>query len=306
MEISSVDAPANDLVSENTKFKEFADLLESLNKVDMSNNTHRNSTKTDQKKDLLKKFFEKWRLRGTKLSQPNPNLFPIIRLLLPDNDRRIYSMKEAKLAQYLIKAFSIADTSNDAQSLRNYKAPSSVKAEGDFATVAFFALKSRCTESTLTIKEINDYLDKISLNNSRGKEGQNEIVRSFTHLCLNLSAFQLKWLIRIILKDLKIGTAEKLVFDAFHPDANELYKVNASLEDVCLKLNDPNVRSNELGVKIDIPCCPMLGERAKPNQIEAKLGKKEFYIEQKLDGERFHLHKNGDKYTYFVSDIFIF
>ena len=75
--------------------------------------------------------------------------------------------------------------------------------------------------------------------------------------------------------------------------------MNASLEDVCSKLNDPNVRSNEIGVTIDVPCCPMLGERAKPNQIETKLNKRKFYIEQKLDGERFHLHKNGDKYTYF-------
>lgn len=118
-------------------------------------------------------------------------------------------------------------------------------------------------------------------------------------MCLNLSAVQLKWILRIILKDLKIGLGEKIVFDALHPDANEFYKVNSSLEEVCSKLNNPLVRSNEIGVKIDIPCCPMLGEKAKPNQIELKMQKRKFYIEQKLDGERFHLHKNGNKFTYF-------
>ena len=92
---------------------------------------------------------------------------------------------------------------------------------------------------------------------------------------------------------------EKLTFDALHPDANEFYKVNSSLEDVCRQLNNPLVRSNEIGVKIDIPCCPMLGEKAKPNQIEVKMQKRKFYIEQKLDGERFHLHRNGSKFTYF-------
>ena len=109
----------------------------------------------------------------------------------------------------------------------------------------------------------------------------------------------MKWLLRIILKDLKVGLGDKIVFDALHPDANEFYKVNSSLEDVCSKLNDPSVRSNEIGVKIDNPCCPMLGERAKPADIEKKLQNKKFYIEQKLDGERFHLHKNGNKFTYF-------
>lgn len=124
--------PNDDLVASQTKFKEFAELLELLNKVDMSSQTHKNSNKSDQKKDFLRKFFEKWRLRGKDLSTNNSTLFPIIRLLLPDCDRRIYNMKEAKLAQYLIKAFAIAETSTDASSLRNYKAPSTVKAEGEY------------------------------------------------------------------------------------------------------------------------------------------------------------------------------
>ena len=66
--------------------------------------------------------------------------------------------------------------------------------EGDFASVAFFVLKNRCQETnTLTIEEINDYLDKIAFNTSKGKEGLNEVNKSIKHLLVNLSALQLKW-----------------------------------------------------------------------------------------------------------------
>ncbi len=287
----------NDTVENKTKFEELVSLFELLGKIDVSNV----AKKTAEKSEKISKFFKGWRKRGTDLStpNPNPNLFPIIRLLLPDCDRRNYQMKEAKLASHLIKAFSIAETSDDALSLKNYKAPSSVKAEGDFGTVAYHALNKRCIQSTLSIKELNDYLDKISLNNSKGKEGQAEIIKSFSHLCQNLSADQLKWLLRIILKDLKISITDKMVFDAFHADANDLYKVNSSLEDVCTKLIDPSIRLNEVGVQIFEACCPMLGEKIKPSFIEAKMNKRMFYIELKLDGERFHLHKSGNKYVYY-------
>lgn len=47
----------------------------------------------------------------------------------------------------------------------------------------------------------------------------------------------------------------------------------------------------------------MLGERAKPNEIEKLMAGKQFYIETKFDGERFQMHMSrspsGIKYVYF-------
>ena len=50
-----------------------------------------------------------------------------------------------------------------------------------------------------------------------GKEGLKQVNNSLKHLLVSLSALQLKWLIRIILKDLKIGVGESLIFESFHP-----------------------------------------------------------------------------------------
>lgn len=223
-----------------------------------------------------------------------------MRLLLPGDDRRVYGLKEVKLAKYLIEALCIASKSDDALKLMNYRAPGNAKSDGDFASVAYFVLKNRCREDiTLSIAEVNNHLDIISSSNSRGKEGQKDVNNSIKHLLVNLSALQLKWMIRIILKDLKIGIKEHVILDAFHPDAMDLYNFTSSLEKVCQTLNDPTKRSHELGVNVFSPCRPMLGEKAKPNKIEQLMFGRQFYIETKFDGERFQLHKSGDKFVYY-------
>jgi DNA ligase-4 len=76
----------------------------------------------------------------------------------------------------------------------------------------------------LSINEVNFYLDKIAKSSADGKNGQKELIESIQHLLTNLSALQLKWLLRIILKDLKIGIKEHLILDAYHPDAMVNYR----------------------------------------------------------------------------------
>lgn len=44
--------------------------------------------------------------------------------------------------------------------------------------------------------------------------------------------FELKWIIRVILKDLKLGMSRDLLLDAFHRDARRLYGVTARLSTV--------------------------------------------------------------------------
>lgn len=130
--------------------------------------------------------------------------------------------------------------------------------------MAYFILKNRCQESnTLSIEEINSYLDTIAFNNAKGKTGLKEVNRSIKHLLVSLSALQLKWLIRIILKDLKVGIRESIIFESFHPDAMDLYNFTSSLEKVCNTLVDPMKRLHEVGVSVFTPCRPMLGMSLK-------------------------------------------
>ena len=255
-------------VSSKVSFKSFAKLLEQIINIDLTSANARAIGKNEEKKRTLQKFMERFREMAKHISaekkdiKVDDNLFPIIRLLLPGDDRRTYGLKETKLAQYLIDALSIAKKSDDAQKLTNYRAPNNVKSEGDFASVAYLVLKNRTQDdSTLTIEEVNKHLNIISENNAKGKEGLKEVNKSITHLLVNLSALQLKWLIRVILKDLRIGIKENTILDAFHPDAIDLYNFTSSLEKVCETLNDPNKRLHEIGVSVFSPCRPMLGKR---------------------------------------------
>jgi len=63
----------------------------------------------------------------------------------------------------------------------------------------FFVLQNRCpSRGTLYIQEVNDCLDGIAINNAAKKK---ELVRKYiVKLITNMSALELKWLTRMIVK----------------------------------------------------------------------------------------------------------
>lgn len=229
-------------VASKVKFKDVANLLEKIAKIDDAVATRgRGQGKNEAKKNELENFMQNWRQLSDKMKQSlnasekiDENFFPVMRLLLPGDDRRIYGLKEAKLAKALCEALCIGVKTDDGQKLINYRTPVHMKSsDGDFASVAFFVLRNRCQESnTMTVEKVNHYLNIIAANNAKGKEGQKEVNESIKHLLLNLNALQLKWLIRIVLKDLKIGIKEATILEAYHPDAMDLYNFTSSLEKV--------------------------------------------------------------------------
>ncbi|PIK37895.1 putative DNA ligase 4 [Apostichopus japonicus] len=134
---------------------------------------------------------------------------------------------------------------------------------GDFASVAYFVLRNRCPEKgSLTIKEVNDCLDAVALNNAAKKK--DVVKKNLMHLLRNTSAIEQKWLIRMIMKEMKVGISQASIFAVFHSDAEDFFNVTNSL-----------------------------------SKVERHMEHKPFYIETKLDGERIQLHKDGDKFKYF-------
>ena len=124
----------------------------------------------------------------------------------------------------------IGVNSNDAQRLKNYKAPqnSATNAANDFAAVLFEVIKDRAYKrKPISIYEINEKLDKIPELNAQ-KIGVNQILLDMFQ---KMDAKMVKWLVRIILKDLKIG-GQKLIMGAFHKDADNLYENCAELKKV--------------------------------------------------------------------------
>ncbi|KAF7730847.1 hypothetical protein EC973_001365 [Apophysomyces ossiformis] len=110
-------------------------------------------------------------------------------------------------------------------------------------------------------------------------------------------------MIRIILKDLKIGMSENSVFDVYHPQARELFSVCSSLEKVCKDLRDPHTNIGKSAIQLFEPFKPQLGHKEVPKDVRKVLFEGRFYIEEKIDGERIQMHfeKSSRKFKWFSS-----
>lgn len=101
------------------------------------------------------------------------------------------------------------------------------------------------------------------------------------------------WLVRIILKDLKIGLKHERVLEYYHPDAVDFFNVTSSIREVCREFEDRN-HSLKNVLRLFHPIKPMLAARRAPLDIRQLLEGKEFVIETKYDGERIQCHFNPD------------
>ncbi|XP_031347171.1 DNA ligase 4 isoform X2 [Photinus pyralis] len=114
------------------------------------------------------------------------------------------------------------------------------------------------------------------------------------------NADEQKWLIRIILKDLKLGMGQDRILKLYHPDAVDLFTVNNSLSIVCDTLSDLTARLHEIEVSVFSPFRPMLSQRCDPLQFRKVFSKNpRLYIENKFDGERFQLHMENNTFKFF-------
>ncbi|UYV82304.1 hypothetical protein LAZ67_21001670 [Cordylochernes scorpioides] len=140
-----------------------------------------------------------------------------------------------------------------------------VQEAGDFSAVAFQVLRSRCPQQgSLTIAEVNSHLDTVAASNNA--ENKDSMKKSLLYLLRNMSALEQKWLIRMILKEMRLGISENTILKIFHPDAIDLYDHTTSLENVCLKLPNPKIRLHEIEIKLFSHFRPMLAEMMSPAQ----------------------------------------
>ncbi|XP_075216917.1 DNA ligase 4-like isoform X3 [Lycorma delicatula] len=275
--------------AERKKELKFLDLSKLCEKISTS--------QKDKKGNILRKFIDDFRqVKGGKL------FYPVMRLLLPhlDRDRGPYGLKEHTLAQKYIKVLSIPKESVDAKKLLNYRAPKiSGSASGDFAEVVYWVVKNRHSggEEFLTIDEVNTHLDKVADknagNNPRGVEDV------LIWMVQRMSPLEIKWLTRILVKDMKLGIGHKGILRSYHIDAVELYDVSNNLSKICDKLYDPKLRLHEVEVCLFDPFRPMLAERCDVQKLEKELHGKHHVVELKWDGERSQMHYKDGEFKYF-------
>ncbi|KAI4335354.1 hypothetical protein L6164_014007 [Bauhinia variegata] len=229
------------------------------------------------------------------------NYFAAIRLILPnlDRERGSYGLKESVLATYLIDALGMSRDSEDALRLVNWRkggAKTGANA-GNFAQVAAEVLQRRqgMQSGDLTIKELNDLLDQLASSENRAEKAL-----ILSTLIKKTNAQEMKWIIMIILKDLKLGISEKSIFNEFHPDAEDMFNVTCDLKLVCEKLKDRNQRHKRQDIEVGKAVRPQLAKRvANASEAWKKLHGKDVVVECKFDGDRIQIHKNGTEIHFF-------
>ncbi|KAK6272919.1 hypothetical protein POUND7_010002 [Theobroma cacao] len=224
-----------------------------------------------------------------------------MRLILPslDRERGTYGLKESVLAICLIDALGMSRDSPDALRLINWRkggANTGANA-GNFALVAAEVLQRRqgTASGGLTIKELNDLLDRLASAESRAEK-----TTVLSSLINKTNGQEMKWIIMIILKDLKLGISEKSIFHEFHPDAEDLFNVTCDLKMVCEKLRDRSQRHKRQDIEVGKAVRPQLAMRVRDAAAAwKKLHGKEVLVECKFDGDRIQIHKNGTEIHYY-------
>ena len=126
----------------------------------------------------------------------------------------MYGLKEKTIGKLLVKLLKLNPNSEDGFNLLNWKLPGQTTASrmaGDFAGRCYEVLSKRAMRSTvgdMRIAEVNELLDRLSVVGK--EEDQLPIFQTFYN---RMNAEELMWLIRIILRQMKIGASEKTIFE---------------------------------------------------------------------------------------------
>lgn len=204
------------------------------------------------------------------------------------------------LATCLVDALGMARDSEDALRLFNWRKGGSARAgpnAGNFSLIAREVLerRQRSASGGLTIKELNELLDRLASSENRAEK-----TAVLSELIQKTNAQEMKWIIMIILKELKLGVSEKSIFHEFHPDAEDLFNVTCDLKLVCEKLRNRNQRHKRQDIEVGKPVRPQLAMRVgNANAAWKKLHGKEVVVECKFDGDRIQIHKNGQEIHFF-------
>lgn len=250
---------------------------------------------SERKRAVIERYISRWR------REVGDDLYPAFRLIMPDKDRdrAMYGLKEKILAKYLVKIMKIDKNSEDANNLLNWKS-TTTSAAGDFPGRCYEVLQKRpfrVEVGEMTIGEVNDQLDRLS--GAAKEDLQLPIMADFYQ---RMNAEELMWLVRIILRAMKVGATEKTFFHIWHPDAESLFNISSSLRRVCWELYNPDVHleGEDRGVSLMQCFQPQLAQfhvqdfsklvsKMRPTEDDH-----EFWIEEKLDGERMQMHMISD------------
>lgn len=163
-----------------------------------------------------------------------------------------------------------------------------------------------CGRTLLTVAGVFGTLHKIA--NMTGSASQNKKIRLLAGLLKDASSVEAKYVCRVVLGELRLGVAEKTVLDALaiaftggkDKALAEAYAVCPDAGLLARTLVEHGIQGvRRMGVKVGRPVQSMLCQRVRSlEEAKEKLGIP-FIAEEKYDGERIQVHKNGTRVVLF-------
>ena len=257
-----------------------------------------------KRRQLITEFINQWR------KDIGNDIYPAFQLFLPkiDDTLKQLQVKESTLSKQVVSSLHINPQSADAVLImettgvfNRSRFGNNNKSE-DLGSKCETALANRKTNVEYSNWTLDKVFHMILTYSGSGKEKKQQVVDEIVN---ELSPKEVKWIIRILLRNLRIDCSEKTFLQCFHPNALDVYKVVSSLKLICSQLWDPEILLQQKDTLIRLYSCfkPM---RAKfipgvyddLNKVVAKMDRHtsgdtpngSFYVEEKVDGERIQLH----------------
>uniref|UniRef100_A0A182MD64 DNA ligase 4 n=1 Tax=Anopheles culicifacies TaxID=139723 RepID=A0A182MD64_9DIPT len=276
------------------KLESFSELSSLLEKV------HQSPLPT--KETILRKFFQDFdRYRQSFGDEGNqPSIYPWLRLIVPgmDRERKAYGLRERTLAEAYIRALGLDRRNAEVQRL--------LGAGKDLADRLGPLLHGRCPAvGDLSIGDVNSRLDAIG-EGGRVVAARDELVT----LIERGNPLDQRWLVRIVLKNLRLGVSNRRILQLYHPNAPTLYDGASDLKQMVQLIETKAPGALEIvegaaagggGAMVLLThfIRPMLCQRLELRQVGELLLRDTYWLETKMDGERFQVHWDGTTFRYY-------
>ncbi|WEJ95489.1 DNA ligase (ATP) [Yamadazyma tenuis] len=146
-----------------------------------------------------------------------------------------------------------------------------------------------------SVNQINEVLDQLS--NATKTEDRIKILRPVFD---NLQIDEIRWLLNIILKISNAGYMERFVFELWNENCYGLYTVCHDLSKAFryFSVHD-SIDQKQLIPHVNFPFIPQASQKLTASYTKLCSEMSEFYIEEKIDGDRMVLHYNNNKFKFF-------
>src|SRR5919107_1015581 len=270
----------------------------------------------------LAEMFEKMEKTTSRLELTNHLVYVLKRTTSEIIDKIVYLIQGKLGPDYQSKQLGVAEkVAIKSLALASGYSINDVQAKynkiGDIGDVAYEILKSKLQTTLfyekLTIEGLYNILLKISeLTGSGSIELKLKYINSLLNNSTNLES---KFIIKLILGNLRLGIADFTVLDAiaiaFTGDKKNrrilerAYNVSSDLGKIARILFDGSIDEvQSIPISLFVPVRPMLAERASDaGEALKKMGGEMCYAEYKIDGERIQIHKHDNKIEIFTRNL---